>query len=234
MVQYFSDKNMPLDRDILVKILSVFSKSTIEDLYIAVNEGVISRVDIFKACYPNFINKVGSVKKPSLWQKLKGKQKKAPVINNKQRINSNAVKGIIPGLIVNYAGCCYPVPGDRILGVVHAGKGVSIHRSSCTNIKKAMGTENVITVLWNSDDKIKTKFISRIRCIIGNKNGAIANIANIINQCAVNIDNFKIISKSDVYIECYIDIEVKNVKDLHTIKASLRSDQMVFTIERFI
>ena len=117
------------------------------------------------------------------------------IISKKNRVDSTALKGVMPGLSVAYSGCCYPVPGDRILGVVHAGKTVSIHRSKCNNIKKVIGTENVITLLWNNDDKIKSKFVSRIKCIISNKNGAIANIVNIINQCSINIDNIKIISK---------------------------------------
>jgi guanosine-3',5'-bis(diphosphate) 3'-pyrophosphohydrolase len=231
--QFFAGKNMSFDHDAIHKVLKVFSKTSIEDLFVSVNEGLISRADVFKACYPNY-EKTKVKNKKRFWHKLKLKPKTKKIVTKKDHINSNAVKGILPGLVVTYAGCCYPVPGDRILGSVHAGKGVSIHRSTCVNIKKAMGSENVITVLWNDPDKIKAKFISRIRCIINNKNGAIANVVSVINQCAVNIDNFKIISKSDVYIECYIDLEVDDIKDLHSVKASLRSDKIVFTVERFV
>ncbi|MBT4921592.1 MAG: bifunctional (p)ppGpp synthetase/guanosine-3',5'-bis(diphosphate) 3'-pyrophosphohydrolase [Rickettsiales bacterium] len=231
--QYFNEKNMPLNRNNLTEILSVFAKTSLDDLYIAVSEGLVSRADVFKVCYPKYVAQLDIKKKGGFWKRFKFSKKSAPVINKKHRINSDAVKGIIPGLVVSYAGCCYPVPGDRILGVVHAGKGVSIHRSSCTNIKRIVGTENVITVLWNSDDKIKGKFISRIKCIIGNKDGSIAETLNIIHQCSINIDNFRIVTKSDVYIECYIDVEVRNIKDLHSLKASLRSNQIVYTIERF-
>ncbi|MBL6785120.1 MAG: bifunctional (p)ppGpp synthetase/guanosine-3',5'-bis(diphosphate) 3'-pyrophosphohydrolase [Rickettsiales bacterium] len=233
LTNFFNEKNMPIDNDVLSHVLPIFSKHSLEDLYIAINDGLISRADVFKACYPKFTPKEKFRKRKGFWQRFKSKNDDS-IISKKNRVDSTALKGVMPGLSVAYSGCCYPVPGDRILGVVHAGKTVSIHRSKCNNIKKVIGTENVITLLWNNDDKIKSKFVSRIKCIISNKNGAIANIVNIINQCSINIDNIKIISKSDVYIECFIDLEVKNIKDLHSVKASLRSDQMIFTVERFI
>ena len=75
-------------------------------------------------------------KKKKFWQKIRLKTKNKKTVTKKDQMNSMALKGIMPGLVVSYAGCCYPVPGDRILGAVHAGKGVSIHRSTCVNIKR--------------------------------------------------------------------------------------------------
>ena len=52
--QFFSGKNMSLNREMLTNVLKIFSKATIEELYVSVNEGLISRADVFKACYPEY------------------------------------------------------------------------------------------------------------------------------------------------------------------------------------
>ena len=51
---------MPIDNDVLSHVLPIFSKHSLEDLYIAINDGLISRADVFKACYPKFTPKKNS------------------------------------------------------------------------------------------------------------------------------------------------------------------------------
>ncbi len=61
------------------------------------------------------------------------------------------VTGLVPGMAVHYAGCCHPLPGDRIVGIVTTGKGVTIHTRDCPTLESFAATpERFIDVDWDS------------------------------------------------------------------------------------
>ena len=64
------------------------------------------------------------------------------------------------GLIVNYANCCHPIPGDDIIGVMSAGNGFVVHRSACKNLKKGLQR---INIEWS--DKVEGEFLVEIQVI---------------------------------------------------------------------
>ena len=61
-------------------------------------------------------------------------------------------RGLIPGMAVHFAGCCHPLPGDRIVGIVTTGKGVTIHTIDCETLESFADTpERWIDVAWDAD-----------------------------------------------------------------------------------
>ena len=87
--------------------------------------------DVLRAVYPSYKqSKIGKVVKTfaakSFGKTTKRKSKSEPL----------QIKGLIPGMAVHFAGCCHPLPGDRIVGIVTTGKGVAVHSIDCKALEK--------------------------------------------------------------------------------------------------
>ena len=66
--------------------------------------------------------------------------------------NAVPIRGLIPGMAVHFAGCCHPLPGDRIVGIVTTGKGVTIHTIDCETLDSFADTpERWLDVAWNEE-----------------------------------------------------------------------------------
>ncbi|AUD79814.1 guanosine-3',5'-bis(diphosphate) 3'-diphosphatase [Kangiella profundi] len=101
-----------------------------------------------------------------------------------------AIKGT-EGLVVKYARCCRPIPGDPILAYVSAGKGFTIHRETCPNVQRAhKHNDRYVPVQWSDD--VQGDFIAELRIEVFNQRGVLAQITNIISNQEANIVNVDI------------------------------------------
>ncbi|ACV27836.1 (p)ppGpp synthetase I, SpoT/RelA [Kangiella koreensis DSM 16069] len=101
-----------------------------------------------------------------------------------------AIKGT-EGLVVKYARCCRPIPGDPILAYVSAGKGFTIHRETCPNVQRAhKHNDRYVPVQWSDD--VQGDYIAELRIEVFNQRGVLAQITNIISNQEANIVNVDI------------------------------------------
>src|SRR5690606_18996117 len=106
------------------------------------------------------------------------------------------------------AGCCHPIPGDRIVGIVTTGKGITIHTTDCETLENYTDApERWIDVAWERDQSGEAKHIGRIRAHISHESAALATVTNIIAKEMGNINNLKIINRSTDFFEVLMDIE---------------------------
>ncbi len=125
------------------RIQNKLSFSTPEEMYMAVGGGIVT------------VNQV-LVKLIDLARKETPRKEVTPkVITHHNSTGDVIVKGM-EGLLVRFAGCCNPVPGDRIIGFVSRGRGVTIHRADCPNMR-AEDRERIIEAQWSG--KIGTDYI---------------------------------------------------------------------------
>ena len=142
------------------------------------------------------------------------------------------IKGLIPGMAIHFAGCCHPIPGDRIVGIVTTGKGITIHTMDCETLENfADAPERWIDVAWDKGNQ-ENQHVGRIRANISHETAALATIANVIAKEEGNISNMKIANRSTDFFELLIDVEVRNARHLNTILASLRGKEVVQSVER--
>eukprot|EP01037_Dinobryon_pediforme_P016043 gene16042-16212_t len=113
--------------------------------------------------------------------------------------NAVCIKGLIPGMAVHYAGCCHPLPGDKIIGVITTGKGVTIHTHDCEGVSTTIDPERVLDLSWQED------------------------IDNMSRHLQGNIVNLKITNRTSEFWDLFVDVEVKNVNHLQDIQAALRN-----------
>ena len=207
-------------------VLKTFNRATVEDLFATVGEGVVTGREVFNAVFPGArtaTGKGGRVVPLARDRARKGKE------------DGVAIRGLIPGMAVHYAGCCHPLPGDRIVGIVTTGKGVAIHTIDCETLESFADTpERWLDVSWDNGAGTggETGHVGRINVVVNNEPGSLGSLSSIIGKNDGNISNLKITNRSQDFFEMLIDIEVRDVKHLTNIIAALRATSVINSVRR--
>src|SRR5829696_572363 len=205
----------------LEAIAGQFNCANVEDLYVAVGEGLATGREVVNAAFP---------------PPPEDKNKVVPISRARRRGNGRdtavPIRGLIPGMALHFAGCCHPLPGERIVGIVTTGKGVTIHTIDCDTLGSfADEPERWLDVAWSSDDA-EVGHIGRINVTIANEPGNLGSLTTTIGKQGGNITNLKITNRSTDFFEIMVDIEVGDVKHLSTIIAALRATPLINSVER--
>lgn len=143
------------------------------------------------------------------------------------------IRGLIPGMAIHFARCCHPIPGDRIVGIVTTGKGVTIHTHDCDTLESFVHTpERWLDVDWDSAESTDSPHVGRVHLIVTNARGTLGSLTTVIAQGSGNITNLKFTNRNRDFFEMLIDIEVSNVRHLSNIIASLRAHPAITSVER--
>jgi GTP diphosphokinase / guanosine-3',5'-bis(diphosphate) 3'-diphosphatase len=135
-------------------------------------------------------------------------------------------------MALHFAGCCDPRPGDRIVGIVTTGKGVTIHTIDCDTLESFSNEpERWLDVAWSSEET-DAGHVGRINVTIANEPGNLGSLTTTIGKQGGNISNLKITNRSTDFFEIMVDIEVADVKHLSTIIAALRATPVINSVER--
>jgi len=142
-------------------------------------------------------------------------------------INLDGVKN----LVVDYAKCCNPVPGDSVIGYISRGRGLIVHRLSCFNLSSLSDSkERIVSVNWNIKKDISFKTKLHITCL--DKAGVLHNITETIAKEKINIidveTNVNIGGVSDIWIVC----TVKDLNSLNELINAISKIKNVDTVER--
>lgn len=219
----FKSENMELNDKGLVGVMQNFEAETIEDIYAKVGEGLISGWDVLKAIYPAY--------KQSKLEKVVNSIK-VPGFRKKKKSEPLKIKGLISDMAVHFAGCCHPLPGDRIVGIVTTGKGVTVHTIDCKALEQYSNEpERWLDIDWgdNAEEELHT---ARIKVMLSNEPGALGDLSNLIAKQGANISNLNIVYRTLNYFELLIDLDVKSLQHLNTIVAALKASKVVSYVSR--
>mgnify|MGYP001373335718 CR=1 FL=1 len=135
------------------------------------------------------------------------------------------------GMVVSYAKCCYPIPGDEIMGYLSSGRGVVIHRNSCGNlINFRKQPEKWLTVSWEME--ISKDFSSQIHVDTENKTGVLAEVAATIADSESNIEQVSVLERQDDCSVLNFVLQVKDRKHLAEILRNIRKMPNVMRVSR--
>ncbi len=141
-----------------------------------------------------------------------------------------AIKGT-EGMVVIYAKCCRPIPGDAIVGHLSSGRGIVIHRENCKNVSEMHKyPEKYIFVKWA--DNIQGEFLVELRIEIINKRGALATLANILADNEANIEDVYIDERDSHHNSITFLLYIKNRQHLTRIMKQLRGAEGVTRVWR--
>jgi len=205
----------------LEAVLKNFNCGTAEDLYVALGQGLVTGRAVVHAAFP---------------QQNEAKAKVVSLERARRKIKRNEmavpIRGLIPGMALHFAGCCHPLPGDRIVGIVTTGKGVTIHTIDCETLESFAETpERWLDVAWSSGEA-DAIHLGRLNVTIANEPGNLGSLTTVIGKQGGNISNLKITNRSSDFFEIMIDIEVADVRHLTTIIAALRATPVINSVER--
>lgn len=205
------------------KILPQFKQATIDDLLANLGSGIIHLHDVVHALVPT----------PTTPQHPQGVEIKTKPKKTTQG-DSIRIQGLIPGMAVHLARCCHPIPGDRIVGIVVTGKGVTLHTNSCKSLEQFKDQpDRWLSVAWDIDEpNNELRYVGRLKIILANKQGSLSTISTIIAKNAANISNIKITYRATDFYEMIVDVDVRNVEHLHILMAALRTSPLVNSVVR--
>jgi RelA/SpoT family (p)ppGpp synthetase len=135
------------------------------------------------------------------------------------------------GMVVSYAKCCYPIPGDEVMGYLSSGRGVVIHRNVCGNlINFRKQPEKWIAVEW--EQHIAREFSSQIQCETRNKTGVLAEVAATIADCGSNIEQVEVLGRHEDCSMLSFLLLVRDRRHLAQIMRNVRKMPNVIRVTR--
>jgi len=135
------------------------------------------------------------------------------------------------GLVVSFARCCHPIPGDPVDGFISAGRGIVIHRTSCKNtVKLRTQNEKWIDVEWADD--VTREFPVEILMQAKNQRGVLATIAVAVSEMNSNIETVSVDERDSTYSDIRLTIAVNNRQHLAQVIRRLRRVEMIDRIAR--
>lgn len=195
-------------------VLNSFSVQGIEDLFFLIGHAKISVHQVLNKLVPEEEREeLVNLKKP---------------INRKENKQFISLKGV-DEVLYHIAKCCMPVPGDDIVGFITRGKGISVHRKDCENIKH-LDQERLIEVYWTADDTSKVQTKISLECL--DKPGILASISGLLSSSNVNITAVKANSTADKRALIDFTIEVKDRAHLIDIINKIYNIPEVLSVRR--
>jgi (p)ppGpp synthase/HD superfamily hydrolase len=131
-----------------------------------------------------------------------------------------AIKGT-EGMVVSFAKCCRPVPGDAIKGFMSSGKGIVIHQRSCKNISERSKEDRQLSVQWS--EHVEGEYLASMRVQVANQRGVLATLAATIANMSSNIEHVNLTEKDGRISTIDFVVTVKDRIHLARIMKKLRS-----------
>jgi GTP diphosphokinase / guanosine-3',5'-bis(diphosphate) 3'-diphosphatase len=212
-----------------------FKQASTDDLIAAVGAGLIGAREVLTAVYPGLKQprKAGGADVVPITRARKKVAKATEVGRAAKESAQIAIKGLIPGMAVHFARCCHPLPGDRIVGIMTTGKGVTIHTIDCATLESfSDAPERWIDVGWDSVGEGTGAYTGRLKITVANQPGSLSSLSTVIARHEGNISNLRIVNRSMDFFDMVIDVEVADVKHLADITAALRATPAINAVER--
>jgi GTP pyrophosphokinase len=225
LVRGFRHEGYDFAEKALDGVLRIFKAATVDDLLALVGEGTLTAREVISTVFPEL------KARSQIDNVVALKARHAKPADRKDRANAVPIKGLIPGMAMHFAACCHPLPGDRIVGIVATGKGVTIHTIDCENLEQFSDQpERWLDLSW--DDSDGNIHLGRIDLVVSNEPGALGAVSTVIAKNVGNITNLKITNRNQDFFEMLIDIEVRDVRHLTNIIAALRAMPAINSVER--
>lgn len=208
--------NEILKEEWLENIVERLSLNTIDDLYASIGYGNI-RLNHIITRLKEFYNK----EYPSIAEIDFTEEglKKSNTKTKKRKSQGVSVKGL-DNIKTRISKCCNPVPGDEIIGFITKGRGVSIHRLDCPNIKQGEDPNRFIEVEWNTEKKASYNAEIQIKAI--DKGGLLAEIALNINDSGVRLISLNARSNRDKTVIINMTIEINDINQLEYVLGKIK------------
>ena len=176
-----------LKTELLDIIYKRYSLNSVEDLYASVGYGGVTANLVLNKLKEEY-KKLVKPEDRDIIADLEERIQKPEAIKKKVNSNGIKVKGV-ENIMIRFARCCNPVPGDDVFGYITKGRGVSVHRKTCPNANEFLRqSERLIEVEWLAETKVSYNADVEIRAY--DRKGLLSEITTIIDDSKININSF--------------------------------------------
>jgi len=145
---------------------------------------------------------------------------------------SRAIVGLSANQTFRRADCCQPVPGERIVGITYRGKGVVIHKIDCPALAELEDeTDRWVDLTWHSGPHAAVHTVS-FDMTISNDAGVLGRLCTLIGEQKANISDLHFSNRKQDFYRLIIDIDLRDVEQMHAVRLALEADSDVATIRR--
>ncbi len=204
----------------MARVTNDFSFHEVDDLLAAVGYGKISANQIIGRLVPSERLEKEKAKEETRLARLIKRVTKKPH-------DAIIVKGI-EDVMIRFAGCCNPVPGDKVVGYITRGRGVTVHTADCSSVLSD-DSDRRVEVEW--DLRKDYSHPVRIRIISSDRKGLLADISSSLTSNQANIVNAQVTTKEDRAIGTF-QIEIRDLKHLQQVTRSLEKIKGVLQVKR--
>jgi len=213
----------------IAPMLDRYKYKDLEEMYAAVGFGAMSPVKIIARMLIEY-RKEHREEEKDIEQKIEElsheRARKAKTSNS-----GIIVKGI-DNCLVKLSRCCSPLPGDEIIGYITKGRGVSVHRKDCVNVKDLLKEENrIIDVEWYNDEE-KTNYDVEIDIWANDRNGLVADIIKTINDTKAHLIGVNAKADKDRIVHTEVTVEIESLEELNKVIKNLRKVDSVYEVNR--
>jgi guanosine-3',5'-bis(diphosphate) 3'-pyrophosphohydrolase len=135
------------------------------------------------------------------------------------------------GMVLSFAKCCHPIPGDHIVGYISSGRGMVVHLESCNNVAEILDDpKKHLALRW--DPVVEGEFPVEIRVEIEHQRGLIATLANAITSCEANIEKISTADRDAQFSIVNLTINVRNRIHLANVMKRVRVIKSVIKVSR--
>ncbi|MFB5678735.1 RelA/SpoT family protein [Paenibacillus terreus] len=220
--------------DKLLEVAQKFAFNDIEDMLSAIGFGGITAAQICTRLTEK-LRKERELEEAKLLELTSEMKEIKPNTERKGRpTNGVRVEGV-DNLLVRFARCCNPVPGDDIVGYITRGRGVSVHRSDCPNIPSSGDGEEqarVIDVEW--EEAVEANYSVDIEVTGHDRNGLMNEVLQAISESKTNLAAVTGRSDKNKMAMMHITILIRNTEHLHSVVERIKRVKDVYTVHRII
>jgi guanosine-3',5'-bis(diphosphate) 3'-pyrophosphohydrolase len=219
-------ESLQLTDRLLDRALAALPHKTVEDLLVGVGEGNLPVRLVIEA--------LRAEQRPA----EKGRDDTDKIVPLRRPKPDPAAKAVSPiaglpaGVAFQYAGCCHPIRGDAIVGLIWTGKPVAIHVATCPSLKRSdLEADRSIDISWDPRPAL-VRTVARLGIMALNKPGALGTVSTVIGKQGANIVDVRFGHRTPDVYEILIDVEVDGLEQLQRVQAALRTTATVSSVER--
>ncbi len=211
--------------DFMNNLLKRMSFANIDDMFAAIGYGAVTTKQILQKILDEYKKSVKLNKPEILIEKSNTKLKTKKKIDHGIKIDG------IDNLLVKFSRCCNPVPGDKIIGYITRGRGVSIHRQDCKNVSRGVfDKERLVDVKWEGFDE--TSYPVEIQASAYDRPGILSEVINLVGDMKTNIDAINARTTKDGVAIIDLILEINNKQHLENVMQKIKKINGIYNIRR--
>jgi len=204
----------------ILKAAEEFSFHEVDDLLASVGYGKISSKQVMGRLIPS---------ERLEREKTREENRLARLIKRVKKPHDAIIVKGVGNVMIKFAGCCHPLPGDRVIGFITRGRGVTVHRADCSNILNS-DSERRVDVEWDLDKDYSHPV--RIRVLSSNRKGLLADISGVLSSKGVNIVNAHVTTADHDRAVSTFQIEIRDLRHLQRVTRSLEKIKGILQVKR--